>query len=101
MQGNYAIRLYPRAFREMERIYQYIYETLQAPEHAASQLDRLEKGIYSLEQLPHRCPERKNGSYANRGYRELLVDNYVIIYKIHERKRQVDIVTIQYVKRNI
>lgn len=34
MQGNYAIWLYPRAFREMERIYQYIYETLQAPEHA-------------------------------------------------------------------
>ena len=28
----------------------------------------------------------KTGRYANRGYRELIVDSYIIIYKIHAKK---------------
>ena len=70
----------------MDGIYQYIYEHIQMPQYAESQLDRLEAGIFSLEEFPHRGLERTNGSYANRGYRELFVDNYVVIYKIRERK---------------
>ena len=31
----------------------------------------------------------------------LFVDNYVIIYKVRERKWQIDIVTVQYIKRNL
>ena len=42
----------------------------------------------------------KTGRYANRGYRELIVDSYIIIYKIHARKKEVDIVTVQHGKRN-
>lgn len=40
----------------------------------------------------------KTGRYANRGYRELIVDSYIIIYKIHARKKEVDIVTVQHGK---
>ena len=43
----------------------------------------MEAGIFSLEEYPYRCAERKTGRYANRGYRELIVDSYIIIYKIH------------------
>ena len=101
MGHKYTIKLYPKAYRDLDGIYQYIYEHIQMPQYAESQLDRLEAGIFSLEDFPHRGPERKNGSYANRGYRELFVDNYVVIYKIRERKQQVDIVTVQYIKRNL
>ena len=71
------------------------------PEYAEEQADRLEAGIFSLEEYPYSCAERKTGRYANRGYRELIVDSYIIIYKIHERKKEVDIVTVQHGKRNL
>ena len=101
MQSKYTIQLYPKAYRDLEEIYRYIYETIQMPEYAEGQVTRLEEGIFSLEEFPHRGAERKHGSYAGQGYRELFVDNYIIIYKVWERKLQVDIVTVQYIKRNL
>ena len=90
MQNKYTIKMFQRALRDLDSIYQYIYE--QVPEYAEEQADRLEAGIFSLEEYPYRCAERKTGRYANRGYRELIVDSYIIIYKIHARKKEVDIV---------
>ena len=99
MQNKYTIKLFKRALRDLDRIYQYIYE--QVPEYAERQIDRLEAGIFSLEEFPYRCVERRTGKFANRGYRELIVDSYIVIYKIHKRKKEVDIVTVQHIKRNI
>ena len=98
MQNNYTIKMFQRALRDLDSIYQYIYE--QVPEYAEEQADRLEAGIFSLEEYPYRCVEHKTGRYANHGYRELIVDSYIIIYKIHARKKEVDIVTVQHGKRN-
>lgn len=99
MQNKYAVKMYQRALRDLDRIYQYIYD--QVPEYAENQVDRLENGIFSLEEYPYRCAERKTGRYANHGYRELIVDNYIVIYKIHERKKEVVIVTVQHVRRDV
>ena len=100
MKGKYTIVLYPKALDDMDKIYRYIYNILRAPEYAMAQLERLENGMFGLEELPLRCAERKSGSYGNCGYRELLVDNYTVIYRVNEDQRQVQIVTVQYNKRN-
>ena len=42
MPNKYKGELYPKALRELDDIYRYIYEVLQAPEYALGQLDRLE-----------------------------------------------------------
>ena len=98
---KYKVELYPRALRDLDEIYQYIFEKLQAPENAMGQLERLENGILGLEHMPYRCAERKTGAYANRGYRELLVDNYIVIYKVQEETEEVHVVTVQYNRRNL
>ena len=100
MTNKYTVVLYPKALRDLDGIYRYIFDILQVPEYAAGQLERLESGIFNLEEYPYRCAERKKGVYANRGYRELLVDNYVVIYKVDEATMQVRVVTVQYSKRN-
>ncbi|MDY5484044.1 MAG: type II toxin-antitoxin system RelE/ParE family toxin [Clostridium sp.] len=101
MPNKYKVELYPKALRELDDIYRYIYEVLQAPEYALGQLDRLEAGIWKLEEFPYRCAERKNGIYAGKGYRELQVDHYTVIYRIDEENRTVLVVTVQYNKRNL
>ena len=41
MQSKYTVKLYPKAYRDLEGIYQYIYETIQMPEYAEGQVVRL------------------------------------------------------------
>ncbi len=46
--------------------------------------------------MPYRCPERKRGVYANRGYRQLFVENYTAVFRIDEVKKTVIVVTVRY-----
>ena len=51
---SYEIRMKPQAQDDLRGIFEYIAFTLQSPQNAAGQLDRLEESIDSLEQMPER-----------------------------------------------
>ena len=93
---KYNISLTSRALRDLDDIYVYIAQTLLVPETALGLVDKIEREILSLEEMPYRFPERKTGAYANKGYRQLFVCNYTVIYRIDEIHRQVIVVTIRY-----
>ena len=97
---KYSVKLMSRALRDLAGIYTYIAGNLLEPGTALSLVERIEKQIYSLEYLPYRCPERKRGAYANRGYRQLLVENYTVISRINEVEKQVIVVTVRYSASN-
>ncbi|MDO5424582.1 MAG: type II toxin-antitoxin system RelE/ParE family toxin [Eubacteriales bacterium] len=97
---KYVVKLYARAYRDLEDIYTYIAENLSEPGTALSMIDELETAIFSLEQLPERGAIRRVGSYANRNYRQLFVKNYVIIYRVLKPKKEVHIVTVRYTPSN-
>lgn len=92
---KYSVKLTSRALRDLDGIYAYIAQTLREPGTALKLVDRIEESVFSLEQMPYRCPERKRGTYANRGYRQLLVENYTVIYRVEETKKQVVVVTVR------
>lgn len=96
---QYNVKLLRRAVQDIDGIYTYIAQTLLEPETALKLVGRLEDAIFSLETLPHRCPERRVGAYADRGYRQLLMENYTIIFRIDEAHRQVIVVTVRYAPR--
>lgn len=98
---HYEVFLSPKALRDLDAIYAYVSRTLLAPDTAETLIDDLEKGIFSLEQMPSRCPERPVGAYANKGYRQLLIRNYTAIFRVDEAKKQVVIVTVRYSRSNI
>ena len=60
--------------------------------------EKLEKAILSLEEQPYREAERKYGFYAFKGYRQLTVENYIIVYEVFENEKVVAVVTIKYGK---
>ena len=93
---KYKVSLTNRALRNLDDIYVYIAQTLLVPETALGLVDNIEKEILSLEEMPYRFPERKTGAYANKGYRQLFVGNYTVIYRIDEKRRQVIVITIRY-----
>lgn len=97
---KYSVKLTSRALRDLDGIYAYIAESLLEPETALALVERIEEQIFSLDHLPYRCPQRRQGTYANHGYRQLLVENYTVIYRIDEEKKQVIIVTVRYSPSN-
>ena len=55
-----------------------------------------EEAILSLATMPYRGAERKVGAFANKGYRQLFVKNYTIVYRVDEERKTVIIVTVRY-----
>lgn len=98
---KYKIMLYPKAFRDIDSIYAYIALEKLAPENAKNQTDRIWAAIKTLESFPSAHQDRQVGKYAGKGYKQLLIDNYVALFRIDEQNKTVYVVTIQYQGRNI
>lgn len=97
---KYVVKLYTRAYRDLDDIYAYIAETLLDPDTALNMVDELENAISSLGQLPERGAVRRVGAYADGNYRQLFVKNYCIIYRLMKKKKEVHIVTVRYTPSN-
>ena len=67
-----------------------------APENAKEQVDRIKKAILGLETFLQSHQERNEGRYAAKDYHQLLIDNYIAIFRIDEPNKTVYVVTIQY-----
>lgn len=98
---KYKIKITPGAIRELDNIYEYIANEKLAPENARGQVDRIKKSILGLDIFPQSHQERNEGRYAGKGYRQLLIDNYIAIFRIDEENKIVYIITIQYQARNL
>lgn len=96
MADSYTVKLMSRALRDLDGIYKYIAETLLEPGTALKLVEEIEREILSLEHFPNRCPTRKTGVYANKGYRQLLVKNYTAIFRVDEAEKTVIVVTVRY-----
>ena len=98
---KYKVKINPKAICELDNIYRYIANEKLAPENAKGQTDRIKKAILNLAVFPQSHQERNEGRYAEKGYRQLLIDNYIIIFRIDEFNKIVYVVTIQYQGRNL
>lgn len=98
---KYKVKINPKAIRELDNIYEYIANEKLSPENARGQVERMKEAILNLDTFPQSHQERNEGRYAGKGYRQLLIDNYVAIYRIDEVHRTVYIVTVQYQGRNL
>ena len=93
---KYQVKITPQAFRDIDMIYDYIARHLLEPGTANNLVDEIEAGIFSLEEIQNRGAPRRIGNYANKGYRQLFIKNYTIVYRVDETEKQVIIVTVKY-----
>ena len=98
---KYEVLLYPKAYRDIDDIYAYIALEKLSPENARGQTDRIWDALESLMYFPEAHQERLVGRYAGKGYKQLLIDNYIAIYRIDKDAKKVCVVTIQYQGRDV
>lgn len=77
---TYKIRIFPTARQDMEDVIAYL-NTL-SPEAALRYYDLLVDEIASLAKMPERCPRPKDLALAAKGYRYLIVKNYLVFYVV-------------------
>lgn len=93
---KYTVKLMQRASSDLDDIYNHIADDLKETGTAEKMADSLEEAILSLNEIPYRGSIRRTGAFANRGYRQLFVKNFTIVYRIDEAKKMVIIVTVRY-----
>ncbi|MFI3284220.1 MAG: type II toxin-antitoxin system RelE/ParE family toxin [Erysipelotrichaceae bacterium] len=97
---KYQVIISLRAYQNIDDIYECIAKKLFTTQTATQLIDKLEEAILSLETMPQRFLKRRVGAYANRGYRQLFVKNFNVIYRIDETAKKVFIITVRYSKSN-
>lgn len=97
----FGIEVSEQADRDLRNIYEYIAFELQSPENATGQLDRLEKSIMGLDQMPERFREYENETWHSRGLRIMSVDNYCVFYIPDAKNAVVTIIRVMYGGRDI
>ena len=90
-----------QAENDLRGIFEYITFELLSPENAEKQLDRLEKQILSLDEMPERFPRYGKEPWYSRGLRFVSIDNYIVFYIPDMEEQMVTILRVMYSGRNI
>ncbi|RJX28092.1 MAG: type II toxin-antitoxin system RelE/ParE family toxin [Dethiobacter sp.] len=99
-ENSYSLKFTPKASEDLEQIYSYIAGKLFAEIAADNLLERIESSIMRLKSFPYSCSFVFDEPLKNRGYRKLIVDNYVVFYLVNELEKQVVIMRILYGAQN-
>ena len=90
-----------QAEEDLRGIFEYIAFELLSPENAEKQLERLEKQILSLDEMPERFPRYGKEPWHSRGLRFAAVDNYIVFYLPDMEEQVVTILRVMYSACNI
>lgn len=93
---EYQVKLLASASRDIENIYNYIVNEFQYMETAENIIELFESAVKSLKYMPYRGTERKEGRFAYKGYRQIFVKNFTILYRIDTTRKYVIIVNVRY-----
>ena len=97
----FKVEIATQAKADLRGIYEYIAFTLLSPQNAARQLDRLEKAIMSLDNMPMRFRRYETEPWYSRDLRIMPVDNFVVLYIPNEETGIVTVTRVMYGGRDI
>lgn len=81
---QYKVQITDKALVDMEEIYIYIAEQLQASENAMEQYNRIAETIEGLNVLPERVKIMESEPEHTMGLRRISIDNFSVFYVIED-----------------
>lgn len=81
---TYLVQITNKALSDMEDIYHYIANTLQAPETAMNLYNKIANSIEKLDIFPERFKIMESAPEQKMELRRLQVDNYIVFFTIQE-----------------
>ena len=96
----YKIIVTPKAYNDINQVYQYISENLYAEKSAIRLMKKIEEKIMQLKFNPRMYPIIELSSELKMKYRRIIVDKYAILYTINEKIKTVYISHMYYTEKN-
>ena len=96
----YTYRITPSAFRDLQEIGDYIAGQLFAPESAAGLLRAIQEAIEAACAYPLSLPRVNDALLKVKGYRKIIVRNYIVFVIADEENRRLDVMRVMYYARN-
>ncbi|MCD7893718.1 MAG: type II toxin-antitoxin system RelE/ParE family toxin [Erysipelotrichaceae bacterium] len=97
MENNkYTLNIYPRAQADLENIFRYISEELYKPSAASALIDEIDDALDLVCLNPFMCPLVRSRLIKDKALRKLIVKNYIIFYRPHEQKNEIQVVRVLY-----
>lgn len=97
--GEYRVRMMPLAADDLESVYDYIAKTLHAEQAAHNLMRDIEDAITRLADFPLSAPKCLDETLSMKGYRKLVVHNYLILYLVDQTNQEVLIMRVMYGRR--
>ncbi|HEY2588705.1 MAG TPA: type II toxin-antitoxin system RelE/ParE family toxin [Tepidisphaeraceae bacterium] len=94
MPTLYRVIVLPEAFADLDRIIDYIKRD--SPQNAMLVVERLQKAIESLDELPHRHKIHRWDRRPERVIRSVPVSSYIIYYRVIDTPPTVRVLTIRH-----
>jgi addiction module RelE/StbE family toxin len=96
MENRYDIIVYPAAANDMDNIFDYIAKTLSNLTAALGQIDDFESAFERIASHPNSCPKAQSEYIEAKGYRKLVVNNYIAFYLVDDDAKEVHVVRVLY-----
>lgn len=93
---EYRLNFTTKAEEDLVEIYDYISNNLFASEAAGNLMDKFENKIMRLRAFTYSCSLVLDETLKQRGYRKLIIENYIVFYLVKEQTEQVIIMRILY-----
>lgn len=93
---SYKIYITDTALNDMDTIYEYIAYDLKEPNTASGILDKLEKKINDLNEMPFKFREYEVEPWKSKGMHIMPVENYVVLYTPKEEEQTVTVNRVFY-----
>ena len=90
----YQLHFTPLAYEDMDEILSYISNKLSNPQAAESLFEEIEKSIQRLKKFPYIGSEVTDSYLAAKGYRKLIVQNYLVFHLVDIKQKQIIIMRI-------
>ena len=95
----FEIKITDEARHDLEKIYDYISLELKNDIAAKKLIRKIRDSIIRLREFPYMSELLKDEILRKKGYRKIVIDNYIVIYKVNKDERLVIIVRIIYNRR--
>ncbi len=94
--SKYLLNIYPRAQTDLEDIFRYISLELGNPAAAESLIDDMEDSLDLVCRNPWMCPLINSTLIKDKTLRKLVVKNYIIFYRLVEKRKEIQVVRVLY-----
>lgn len=93
-ENKYTIKIVPKAFEDLDEIYSYILDKLYNKGAAENLLNKIETSVMKLKDFPFSCRFVADEILKNKGYRRLVIENYIAFYLVRKEEKQVVVMRV-------